>query len=324
MSRLAVGRRAWPLALGAGALLGLHATRWSPYRPVMRWRTIEVPATWPAIEILHLSDLHLRRSDPELLTGQLRALNRLDRQPDLVCVTGDVCERATDAPLVVELLRTLRPRIGTYVIAGNHEYGAGSPHALNNGEGHLADLFGKLFAPIMSSGVAEGVETVTLLRAAGLHVLRNQGIRLATDAQTLWLAGVDDGWADLADVGAAMRGRQADEGALVLIHEPELAFPAIELGADLVLAGHTHGGQVRLPFVGAPYWHRLDRRLTVPAGVQPLGKAQLHISAGMGQLLPLRLGCPPEMAWLTCVPAAHSVGRASKSADTPRLDFPRS
>jgi uncharacterized protein len=103
-----------------------------------------------------------------------------------------------------------------------------------------------------------------------------------------------------------MRGRQPREATLALIHEPELAFPAIEQGADLVLAGHTHGGQVRLPIIGAPYWHRLDQRLTVPSGTQVIGSAQLHISAGLGQLLPLRVTCPPELVWLSCAPSTVS------------------
>jgi predicted MPP superfamily phosphohydrolase len=88
----------------------------------------------------------------------------------------------------------------------------------------------------------------------------------------------------------------------VLVHEAELAFPAIHHGADVVLAGHTHGGQVRLPLVGAPLWHRADPRLRRPAGVQPFGTGQLHISAGLGQLVPLRFGCPPELVELHCVP----------------------
>src|SRR5262249_49359767 len=129
--------RSWgPMrCLTAGALiatlgglgLALHATRVAPYRPILRTRRLDVPPWWPAMDILHLSDLHVRRSDWRLLVAQRRALRSLKRQPDLVCVTGDLCERSADAPLVVELLNALRPRFGTYVIPGNHEYGVGSP-----------------------------------------------------------------------------------------------------------------------------------------------------------------------------------------------------
>ena len=89
--------------------------------PVSRQRRLLVPSTWPALSVLHLSDLHLRRSDPEGVRRQIRALARLERVPDLVCVTGDLCEQLPDAPLVAEVLCGLRPRLGTFLILGNHE-----------------------------------------------------------------------------------------------------------------------------------------------------------------------------------------------------------
>jgi hypothetical protein len=88
----------------------------------------------------------------------------------------------------------------------------------------------------------------------------------------------------------------------VLIHEPESAFAVPEHSADVVLAGHTHGGQVRVPLFGAPYSHQVDARLHISRGIQHLGRLLLHISAGMGQLIPLRVHCPPELVWLSCEP----------------------
>jgi predicted MPP superfamily phosphohydrolase len=261
-----------------------------------------VPSTWPPLEILHLSDLHVRRGDPALLAAQKAALSRLDRQPDLVCVTGDLCEKVEDAPLVADLLRLVQPRLGTFVILGNHEYAAGAPRGGPRSEKLMARVFHALFGPGLSSGPCEGDAVATALADHGLCVLRNQGVRLRAGEISLWVAGVDDGWAGRADVAKALAGRQPGEGALVLIHEPELAFAAVEHGADLILAGHTHGGQVSLPIVGAPIWHRMDPRLRVPAGIQAIGKAQLHISAGTGQLVPLRFRCPPELVLLHCRP----------------------
>lgn len=294
-------------AVGVATLgVGLHATRLAPYRPVLRRRTLRVPPNWPHLEILHLSDLHLRRSDQALFCGQLRALAALRRQPDLVCVTGDLCEQLADAPMVAELLRNVHPRLGTYMIPGNHEYSAGSPRgAASRGASVLAQLLGRVYAPVVSSGMVEGEAIATALRQMGLRVLRNQGVRLEVGDRRLWLGGVDSGWAGLARVGGALRDRRADEGALVMVHEPELAFEAVELGADLVLAGHTHGGQVRVPLFGPLYWHRVDARLQIAAGVQSIGMGQLHVSAGSGQMVPLRLACPPELVWLRCQPSAQ-------------------
>jgi predicted MPP superfamily phosphohydrolase len=270
--------------------------------PVTRFRRLQVPANWPALSVLHLSDLHLRRSDPRGLARQARALARLPGTPDLACVTGDLCEREADAPLVADLLRQVRPRLGTFVILGNHEYGAGAPAAA--ARSLISRCLGAWYGPLLSSGPAEGDAIAATLQTLGVRVLRNAGVHLDTGSRSLWLGGVDSLWAGRADVPGAIHGRAADEGVLVMIHEPELVFHAIQGGADVVLAGHTHGGQVRLPVLGAPHWHRRDRRLTVPSGLQTFGAAQLHISAGTGQLVPLRLNCPSELVWLDCVPVA--------------------
>jgi predicted MPP superfamily phosphohydrolase len=289
--------------------LGWYSTRLEPYAPRLRKRSLRLPSGWPDLEILHLSDLHLRQSDPSLLRAQQRVFERLDHQPDLVCLTGDSCERVSDVPMIVELLRPLRPRLGVFAILGNHEYGADSP-VREPGQGRmLARILGTIYRPFLSAGREEGVAIADALGQFGLCVLRNRGVRLTVGERSLWVAGVDDGWAMLADVEAAMRGKRDGEATLALIHEPELAFAAIERGADLVLAGHTHGGQVCLPGYGPLYWHRLDERLTTPAGVQHIGQAQLHISAGLGQLLPIRFRCPPELTLLHCTPSPSPSGR---------------
>lgn len=105
---------------------------------------------------------------------------------------------------------------------------------------------------------------------------------------------------------AAVCGRQPGEACLALVHEPELGFSAQAMGADLILAGHTHGGQVRLPIIGAPYTHRVDQRIRIASGFQPIGESLLHISAGLDHTIPLRFGCPPEAVWLDCFPLASA------------------
>jgi uncharacterized protein len=270
--------------------------------PVLRVRRLVVPPTWPALSVLHLSDLHLRRSDLAGARRQLQALSRLERIPDLVCVTGDLCEQLLDTPLVAHVLAALRPRLGTFLILGNHEYGAGAPSASRSRKALVARAMGTLYRSTLSSGIAEGEAIAGALSDLGLRVLGNAGVRLRLGDRSLWLAGIDSGWAGRANAAAALYERNPDEGSLVMVHEPELAFSAVEHGADVVLAGHTHGGQVCLPFLGAVYWHRRDSRLKVAAGVQSIGAAQLHISAGMGQFIPFRFRCPPELVWLDCVP----------------------
>jgi predicted MPP superfamily phosphohydrolase len=152
------------------------------------------------------------------------------------------------------------------------------------------------------------------LRAAGISVLHNEGVRVAANGGSLWIAGCDSAWAGHSDMLAAMTGRSADEPCLTLIHEPDLAFEAHEHGADLILAGHTHGGQVRLPLLGAPYTLRMDPRIAIAAGFQRIESALLHITAGLGHTIPLRFGVPPEVVWLDCEPRADDGAGLAEAA----------
>jgi uncharacterized protein len=289
-----------------GLALALYATLHEPYRPVSRRHRLDVPAGWPGLSILHISDLHVRREDQRLVRAQIQAL--AGAEPDLLCVTGDVCEKADDVPLLVAVLAAARPRLGTFVILGNHEYGADLPPELRaQAERGMRRLVGRVLSLFAvgraSDGEEEGHEIGAGLRAAGFAVLHNEGTRVMAGGRSLWIAGCDSAWAGHADMPATMAGRRPGEACLALVHEPELAFAAVAEGADLVLAGHTHGGQVRLPLVGAPITHRVDPRLRVAHGFQRIGQAVLHITAGLGHTIALRFRCPPELAWLECVPA---------------------
>src|SRR5919204_636643 len=105
-----------------------YATLHEPYRPVFRRHRVQLPHRWPPVSILHISDLHVRRGDRRLHRVQCAALAGL--APDLLCVTGDVCEKVADIDLLIDLLRLVRPRFGTYIVLGNHEHNAPPPENL--------------------------------------------------------------------------------------------------------------------------------------------------------------------------------------------------
>lgn len=280
-----------------------------PYRPIFKRHRLPLPGAWPTTSIVHISDLHVRRGDQRLLRVQKAALKGL--APDLLCVTGDVCEKVRDIPLLVDLLNTVKPRLGTFIVLGNHEHNAPVPaHLRDQHDRGWRRLLGALLHPfspqLRSDGDDEGHAMADALCAAGLTVLHNEGRRVWLNGESLWIAGCDSAWAGHADMQAAMRGRQADEACLALIHEPDLAYEAREHGADLILAGHTHGGQVRLPLLGAPYTLRTDPRIAIAAGFQRVEAGLLHITAGLGHTIPLRFGCPPEVVWLDCQPSAEA------------------
>jgi predicted MPP superfamily phosphohydrolase len=286
----------------AAALLG-YATLGEPYRPIFKRHKLRIAPNWPNVSIVHISDLHVRRGDMRLYRAQKAALRGL--RPDLLCVTGDVCEQVQDIHLVVDLLNQVKPRLGTFVVLGNHEHNAHMPRHLEQQHTHgwrrLLGAVMDVVAPrVRSGGDDEGHAMADALSAAGITVLHNEGARVRVDGASLWIAGCDSAWAGHADMLAAMLGREAGEACLGLIHEPDMAFEAHAAGADLILAGHTHGGQVRLPLLGAPYDLRVDPRIAIAAGFQRIGAGLLHITAGLGHTIPLRFRCPPEVVWLDC------------------------
>jgi uncharacterized protein len=286
----------------AAVCLG-YATLGEPYRPIFKRHKLPIAPNWPSLSIVHISDLHVRRGDMRLYRTQTAALRGL--RPDLLCVTGDVCEQVKDIHLLVDLLNQVQPRLGTFVVLGNHEHNAHAPTRIERqhsfGWRRLLSIFMNAVGPrVHSGGDHEAHAMADALSAAGIRVLHNDGVRVSVDGRSLWIAGCDSAWAGHADMLAAMRGRRPGEPCLALIHEPDMAFEAQAAGADLILAGHTHGGQVRLPLVGAPYDLRVDPRIAIAAGFQRIGAGLLHITAGLGHTIPLRFLCPPEVVWLDC------------------------
>lgn len=288
-------------------ILGLgYAVFHEPYRPVFRRYRLGLPCGWPALSIVHISDLHVQAANSRLLGVQTAALRQLEA-PDLVCVTGDICEKVDDIHLVVQLLETVKPHFGTFVVLGNHEHNAPLPLGLKAQHARgwrkvLSAVVRRVAPRLHSDGTEEGHAIADALRAAGITVLHNEGRRLHHSGKSLWLAGCDSSWAGHADVLAAMSGRGSDEPCLALIHEPDLAFDVEAQGADLILAGHTHGGQVRIPFFGTPYTLRVDARIGIASGFQRIAAGWLHITAGLGHTVPLRFLVPPEVVWLDCQP----------------------
>jgi predicted MPP superfamily phosphohydrolase len=280
-----------------------YAVLGEPYRPIFKRHRLSLPSSWPGLSIVHISDPHVRSGDLRLFRAQRAALEGLT--PDLLCVTGDVCEKVADIHLVVELLRTVKPRLGTFVVLGNHEHNAPLPLHLRDLHRRgwrkaIGRLLGALAPRLRSDGEHEGHAMADALREAGITVLHNEGRRVLANGQSLWIAGCDSAWAGHADMQAAMLGKLPGEACLALIHEPDLAFEAGELGGDLILAGHTHGGQVQFPLVGALYTLRMDPRILIAAGFQRIEEALLHITTGLGHTIPLRFRCPPEVVWLEC------------------------
>jgi predicted MPP superfamily phosphohydrolase len=249
---------------------------------LLRVRRVEVPiagldAALDGFRIAQLSDVHLGSLCPRgRVERWVRRVNALD--VDLVALTGDyVSSGVSFHAEIAETLGALRGREGVLAVMGNHDY-------YGNGE------------PLLG-----------LLAARGVRVLRNEHLTLSRGDARLCVAGVDDLYTRRGDVHRAVAGRDPDVPLVALAHDPR-RFPELaRAGAALTLSGHTHWGQLALPF----FAERLNMaRLLGPqtAGLHALGDARLWVSPGLGATgSPLRIGAAPEVTVLelrACEPPA--------------------
>jgi len=216
--------------------------------------------------IAHLSDLHIG-SFASMRRGLswAKRVNRLN--PDLIAITGDLVTNGTDFYREVAcIVRAMHARDGVVVSPGNHDY------------------FG------------DGPWLFELLAKNGATVLRNQHFVVERGGARLVVAGVDDVWTRRADLERALHGRPRGTVTVLLAHDPDLFLAAAREGVELVLSGHTHGGQVGVPLLTR--WlnlSKLSHRFHL--GLYRSGDSVLYVSAGLGTTgPPIRLGAAPEIA----------------------------
>jgi predicted MPP superfamily phosphohydrolase len=234
-----------------------------------------LPAGFDGLKIVQLSDLHLHRISRAYRT----AIDVIGREhPDLVVITGDLADRPEQTAACIAFLCDLRVAAGVpvVVVPGNWDHRA---------------------FPTKQSIAAWNQR---LQAETGVRVLVNQNVVLHRHGDSIWLVGTDDPYFGHADLDTSFKGVPNTAFALVLTHAPE-AFEELAQrpAARLVLAGHTHGGQVRLPFIGAlrvpsRYGTRFAR------GLFKLGDTIFYVNAGMGMShFPIRFLCRPELTFIT-------------------------
>ena len=196
----------------------------------------------------------------------------------LVLFGGDLINtRERELLLFETALPLLKPPLGMYAVPGNH------------------DLFWGKGLGLWSA----------FLRDHGVEVLENRGVRLSFQGTPFWLCGVDDLTEGEPDLRLALDGRRPDEPAILLSHHPDYFFEAAASDVDLTLAGHTHGGQIRIRGK-APLHHS---KFGFEQGWFREGDARLYVSRGVGvTFLPIRIDAPPEIPIVTMV--ARTVNEA--------------
>lgn len=225
-----------------------------------------LPFELDGLRIAQLSDIHHSPfTGSEQIERAIETVNSLE--PDIIALTGDYISHdpAYAAPCA-EMLGRLRARYGVYAVLGNHDHWTDASL--------ITDLF----------------------RAEGMTVLVNQGMRFELQGASFWLAGVDDTMVGLEDLPLSLAGSREGEMKLLLAHNPIILRRAARAGVDLVLSGHTHGGQVtwrsEKSASGRP-------RRRILRGLGRRGNTQIYVTRGLGTVvLPVRYGCPPEVSLL--------------------------
>jgi uncharacterized protein len=263
-------------ASAATAIAGLGGYGYSS-QVETQWLAIEevtlpipkLPAALEGLRIALLSDFHLYPyTQLAFVREVVERTNAL--APDLVVLGGDyVLEDAAAIDDLAPVLASLSSRYGVYGIVGNH------------------DLW-------------TDVRTVTAgFAAVGLPLLRNAGVPISIGASTLYLAGLDDGWSGQPDLDTALASAPPNAPVVVLMHEPDFITQIAADGRVAVqLSGHTHGGQVRLPSIGAPILPRYGQ--IYDQGRYRVGESWLYTTRGIGVIgPPVRFNCRPEVSLLT-------------------------
>jgi len=232
--------------------------------------------TKPPVKLLHLSDLH---ASPVVSLGYIREAVEvgLKWKPDLICVTGDfITRRFEELPGYAAVLRLLSKTAPTFASLGNHDGGKWA------GE---------------DGGYASVAWITQLLEKSDVRLLHNQSTATRVAGRDFNLVGLGDLWAEDFDAQRGFAQRPSGE-TILLSHNPDTKEHLSAFNWQLMLSGHTHGGQLRVPWMGAtPFAPVRDKRFV--AGLHRWNERWIHITKGIGSVFGMRINCPPEVSFLT-------------------------
>lgn len=235
-----------------------------------------LPPEFHDFRIAQISDIHFGPYMGE--AGVERAVHLAESfQPNLLILTGDFVSHPLRKPNGIEGARQAEPcadvlarmqNVPKIAVLGNHDH-------WNN-----ADI----------------VEAA--LQARSIEVLRNRSVALVRGQRRIWISGVDDVFVEAANLAQTLQIVPPTETTILLAHEPDFADYVSQFPVDLQFSGHSHGGQVRIPGIGAPILPALGQKY--PIGLNRVGKLQVYTNRGLGVINPpVRFLCPPEVTFVT-------------------------
>ena len=234
------------------------------------------------LKVAQLSDLHCGHQLPQAYLDETIDLT-MKQEPDLIVVTGDFIHkgyRHVDA--AAEAVSRLKAPLGVYAVLGNHDFSVRNALGFRRYRG-------------LHRAVADA------LAGRGVRVLRNETVRLEREGAGLFLSGLDDLWSRECNPDAALSGLCPETPRVVLAHNPQTLHLMGEHRCDLMLSGHTHGGQIDWPGLGRFTLGKRAKRLA--AGLYQHEDKHIYVNKGVGFGFRFRFGVRPEVALLELHPA---------------------
>lgn len=272
-------------ALGALGVVGSFLVFWGsfiePRRIIVNTKNVHIKGL-PDLKIAVVGDFHVGpykgRSYLRKVVEHVNAL-----RPDLILLPGDFIFNHRSSTKGLEPLKHLQSRLGTFAVLGNHD------------TGHMLDRKHGQFIPYQMPDRSNDV--IRVLHRLWIKVLRNEHIILQKGPTSFALAGNDHCWMDSCNLSKTFKHIPADMPTILLSHIPDVILDKKSARASLIISGHTHGGQIRLPFIGNLY--PIPDRLgnAFDEGLFTVHKSTtLAITHGVGETMArARLFCAPEI-----------------------------
>jgi predicted MPP superfamily phosphohydrolase len=242
----------------------------------------DLPAAFSGFKIAHLSDLHHGHHLPEaFLPGAVELT--MSQQPDMIALTGDFVHKGyKHVEEVAKTLGRLKAPHGVFAVLGNHDFSVRNALGFRRHRG-------------LHKAIADA------LGSQGIRVLRNETIPLERQESKILLAGLDDLWSRECSPDLAFEGQCSLTPRIVMAHNPQTIHLMDNHRCDLMLSGHTHGGQINWPGLGRVLLGRKGKQFA--AGMYRHKTSNLYVSKGVGFGWRFRFGVRPEIAF-------HTLGRA--------------
>ena len=231
-----------------------------------------LPEKFNKFRIVHLTDLHYGfQMSESVIRLIIQKVNKLSK--NIIVCTGDYIHKKNCIPhidRVWPILSQLKAKDGVYTVLGNHD--------------HWGSYKRSIF----------------WLKKSGQNI-RHMAKPIEKNGQRIWIGGSGDLWEDELGIDIAFQNVPEGECKILLAHNPDTADQNFLTRIDLMISGHTHGGQVKIPWIGTPHLPVVNKKYS--NGFIKAEKCHIFISRGIGwTLMPIRINCPPEIAILELIP----------------------